>query len=162
MPQLVLPVFPEGATMISTSVAIERRDGKIFYFHGQLPVFSHPEDDLKSFRMFTSQLVVNGNCKQVDIIRTFGVPPITVKRTVKLYREKGPAGFYEQKPRKRNPRVLTPKILEKAQSLLDDRVSRSEVAERLSIKPDTLYKAIRFGKLIERSFEEKKTKVTGA
>ncbi len=86
MPQLVLPVFPEGSTPISPGVAIEKRDGCVYYFHGQLPVFSHAEDDLKSFRMFTSQLAANGNCKQMDIVRAFGVPYVTVKRMVKLYR----------------------------------------------------------------------------
>ena len=30
------------------------------YFHGLMPVFQHEEIDLKSFRMFTSQLIANG------------------------------------------------------------------------------------------------------
>jgi hypothetical protein len=32
-------------------------------FHGCLPVFQQEEKDLKSFRMFTSQLVLNGTVR---------------------------------------------------------------------------------------------------
>ncbi len=123
-----------------------------------LPIFTHVEDDVKSFRMFVSQLVVNGNCKQMDIVRAFGIPPITMKRAVKLYREKGPSGFFEKRKSVKQPRVFTPKVLAKAQALLDQGATRDEVAEELQIKPDTLYRAIRSGKLIKRPLAGKKTK----
>ena len=94
MPQLVLPIFPEGATHITAELAFEKRDGWVTYFHGMMPVFRHKEDDVQSFRMITSQFCVNGNVKQVQITQAFGVPPSSVKRAVKLYREKGPSGFF--------------------------------------------------------------------
>jgi hypothetical protein len=59
-----------------------------------MTVFSHAESDINTFRMITSQFCVNGCVKQSDIIRAFGVTPISVKRSVKTYREKGPKGFY--------------------------------------------------------------------
>ncbi|MCP4753150.1 MAG: hypothetical protein GY866_19855 [Proteobacteria bacterium] len=158
MAQMVLPVFPEGVTMITQVLGFEKRDGQVYYFHGGIPVFSHAEDDIRNFRMFTSQLFVNGNCKQMDIVRAFGIPSITVKRAVKLYREKGPSGFFEERKVVKKPRVLTPQVLEKAQSLLDEGRSRFEVPEELGIKPDTFYRAIRSGKLIERPVAGKKTK----
>jgi hypothetical protein len=45
-----------------------------------MPVFQHPENDYSSFRLFMSQLVVNGNVRQVDIVRAFDVRTISVKR----------------------------------------------------------------------------------
>ena len=159
---MVLPIFPEGATMITAAVGFEKRDGQIYYFHGGIPIFSHAEDDIKSFRMFVSQLVVNGNCKQADIVRAFGIPSITMKRSVKLYREKGPPGFFEKQKIDKKPRVMTPEVLEKAQSLLDEGKDRFETAKALGIKPDTLYRAIRGGKLVERPANEKKTKAVEA
>jgi hypothetical protein len=42
------------------------------------PFFYHAEQDRKSFRLFTSQLVVNGNRWQVDIVKAFGISPISV------------------------------------------------------------------------------------
>lgn len=162
MAQMVLPVFPKGTTLITSALAFEKRDGQVYYFHGCIPVFSHAEDDIRSFRMFVSQLVVNGNCKQADIVRAFGIPSITMKRAVKLYREKGPPGFFERRKTVKKPRVMTPVVLAKAQSLLDKGNDRFETAEELGIRPDTLYRAIRAGKLVERPVEEKKTKASEA
>ena len=160
MAQLVLPIFPKGTTSISLSLAFEKRDKIIYYFHGCIPIFSHPEDDIKSFRMFTSQLIANGNCRQVDIIKAFGVPPISVKRAVKLYREKGTAGFYQKEKRIRQGRVLKPDVLSEAQKLLDDGLSSSEVANKLKIKNNTLKKAVYDGRLLERSSEKKRVKAS--
>ena len=39
MPQLQLPIFPEGTTLITPEIAFECRDGKVTYIHGHLPVF---------------------------------------------------------------------------------------------------------------------------
>ena len=52
-----------------------------------LPVFQHAEGDVQSFRMFTSQMIAGGTVKPKEIGKTFGVPTITVKRYVKLYRD---------------------------------------------------------------------------
>ena len=94
MPQLILPIFPQGVTHISEELAFEKRDGWVTYFHGMMPVFRHEEGDTQSFRMITSQFCETGSAKQVEIIKAFGVSPCSVKRAVKLYREKGPAGFF--------------------------------------------------------------------
>ena len=154
MPQELLPFFPENETPITDLLWHEKREGSVFYFHGGFPVFTHPEEDHRSFRMFTSQLVVNGRCKQVDIIKAFGVSKISVIRWVKKYREGGPAAFFKR-PRKRRAHVLTKEVLKQTQGLLNEGVGRSEVAKRLGIKVDTLSKAIRAGKLTE---PQKKTR----
>jgi len=52
-----------------------------------MPVFVHDADDIASFRMITSQFCINGNAKQAEIIRAFGVTKISMKRAVKRYRE---------------------------------------------------------------------------
>ncbi len=146
MPQLVLPIFPAGSTEITAVLSFEKRDGRVTYFHGALPVFMHAEDDVQSFRMITSQLCVNGSTKQVEICKAFGVTAISVKRSVKLYREAGPSGFFAPR-RTRGPAVLTPGVLAEAQKKLDEGLSPVEVAEELDLKPDTLRKAIAAGRL---------------
>ncbi len=40
-------------------------------------------------------------------------------------------------------------VLRRAQEMLNERKSRQEVSAELSIKPDTLYRAIHTGKLVE-------------
>ena len=86
MPQLQLPIFPVGSTPITPEIAFECREGAVVYVHGHLPVFQHAEKDLASFRLFTSQLVVNGTVGQVDVARAFSVPLGTVKRYVRRHR----------------------------------------------------------------------------
>ena len=71
---------------------------------------------------------------------------ISVKRSVKLYREKGMAGFYAE-PNRRGAAVLTPPVLEKVQELLDVGRSIPEIAKELALKADTLRKAVLTGKL---------------
>ena len=92
MPQMHLPFFPDGVEHITSELAVEKRDGQVTYFNGHMPVFVHAEHDIATFRMITAQFCINGNAKQADISRAFGMTLISVKRAVKLYREKGGVG----------------------------------------------------------------------
>ena len=134
MPQTLLPVFPAEATPINELISFCKRDGAVYYFHGCMPIFTHAEGDLKSFRLFISQLVVNGSCKQAELVRAFGISCISMKRHVKKLRAGGSQAFFAAR-RKRQP--------------------RSAVAKALGIKLDTLSKAVRAGRLVEPS--KKKT-----
>jgi transposase len=146
MPQIQLPFFPDGVTPITALLAFSKQQGRVTYFNGSMPVFVHDEQDIDSFRMITAQFCVNGNTKQAEIARAFGVPKISVKRAVKLYREAGPKGFYARR-KSRGPAVLTPAVLEQAQQLFDEGLETPQVADQLSIKCDTLSKAVRAGRL---------------
>jgi hypothetical protein len=95
MPQLQLPIFPAGVTEINSQIAVQKEAGRVCYLHGHLPVFQHEEQDVRSFRMFTSQMIDTGTVKPKEIVQTFGVPMVTVKRYVRLYRDHGAKGFYE-------------------------------------------------------------------
>jgi len=147
MPQLQLPMFPAGVTEINNGIAVEVEDGRVCYIYGHLPVFQHDKEDVRSFRMFTSQMIVNGNVKPREIVETFGVPMVTVKRYVKVYRDHGTKAFYESKPRHSSASVLKGEVLERAQQLLDEGQSVPEVAKDLNVLGNTLHKAIRAGRL---------------
>jgi transposase-like protein len=149
MPQVQLPIFPEGVTHITSEIAFQRREGKVCYFNGHLPVFIHECEDLAAFRLFSSQLVINGNATQSEIARAFGVPLVTVKRYVKLYRAGGPKAFFAPAARRQGSK-LTPERLVEAQGLLDEGLDVPEAARALDILPNTLHKAIRAGRLQQR------------
>jgi transposase len=100
-----------------------------------------------SFRMFTSQMIVNGTAKPKEIVGTFRVPMGTVKRYMKVYREHGAKGFYEAKPRHSSASVLKGEVLERAQQLLDEGRNVPEVAKELNVLANTVHKAIRAGRL---------------
>ncbi|MES0447195.1 MAG: hypothetical protein ABUJ92_11680 [Desulfobacterales bacterium] len=153
MAQMQLPIFPEGSSLINANVAFTSKDNKVTYFYGHLPIFSHSVDDIVSFKVITSQMYVNGSVKQAEICRAFGVTPISLKRNVKIFREKGVAGFFEKR-RTRGAGVLTTSVLASIQEHFYSGCSIVEAAKKLDLNTDTLRKAIKAGKL---HFPEKKT-----
>lgn len=94
MSQTSLPFFPEDIRLINSVIGFQKRNGIVYYFNGSMPVFQHPEKDIKSFRLYTTQLVVNGTVKQSEIVKAFNVSTISVKRWVKKYRENGSQAFF--------------------------------------------------------------------
>jgi len=111
-----------------------------------MPVFTHDEKDIASFRMITSQFYVNGIISQIDIINTFGVSKNSVKRAVKKYRLFGPASFYAKRVG-RGAAILTPSVLKDIQGRLDEGSTVEEIAEALDLKKNTLEKTVRAGRL---------------
>lgn len=146
MPQIQLPVFPSGCEDINAHLAVERKGDQITYFNGHLPVFTHQADDVQSFRLFSTQLIVNGAATQAEIVRAFGVPSTTVKRYVKKYRLGGCKAIYEP-PHRRQGTKLTPERLAEAQTLLDQEWSVPAISQQLDVLATTLHKAIDHGRL---------------
>jgi len=146
VPQALLPVIPDGATSINNCVSILRENGQWTYYYGLHPVFAHPERDRRSFRMFTAQLVDQGMCHQVDIVRTFGVSKNSVKRGVKKFREEGIDAFYRPRQR-RGATVMKEEVIRRVQESLNRGCSLKKVAAELGIKYDTLRKAVDQGRV---------------
>lgn len=159
MPQLHLPLFPSGATEITATLSFSRTDETVTYFHSGMPIFSHDQHDRASFRFIAAQLHVTSGASQADMSRAFGVPTITIKRAVKQYKAQGAKGFFASRVT-RGAVVLTQSVLEQAQSQLDAGQPARAVAQTLGIKPDTLIKAIRAGRL--RAPAKKKTRTAAS
>src|SRR5712691_8659742 len=117
MPEPYLPLFPSGVVEITDLLAVKKEDGEVTYVNGLTPVFRHRENDVATFRMITSQFCVTGCARQSDIIRAFGVTSISVKRSVKIYRDKGPSGFYGPRAT-RGAAVLIDAVVVEAEELL--------------------------------------------
>jgi hypothetical protein len=143
-----LPLIADGATRISDVISVIRDNGRWTYFCGVQPVFQHAENDRRSFQMFTAQLICQGQCRHVDIVRAFGVSKSSVIRSVNTYRAGSVRAFYAPRAT-RGPSVMTPEVTAHAQQLLGAGESPREIVEQLGIKLDTLRKAIRHGRLIE-------------
>jgi len=147
--QMILPCIPRGATEINSMVGVFRDDNTWTYFLGGYPIHSHKADDRKMFRLVTSQLIDSGGCRQVDIINIFGVSKSSVIRYQNLLRKGGSSAFFTPRKVRSGGRILTEETLAKAQTLLDEHYTRSEISEELQIKYDTLRKAINDGRLKE-------------
>ena len=146
MPQVQLPVFPHGSSPITSELGFQRKDNQVVYFNGHLPVFTHEVGDLASFRLFTTQLIVNGTVSQGQIARAFAVPLRTVKRCVKRYRQRGASAFFQPAPKRPGQR-LTPERLTQVQGLLDEGQSVPQISAAVGVLATTLHKAIDDGRL---------------
>ena len=146
MAQALLPMIPAGATPLTEVLSVVREGGQWTYFCGVEPVYGHPEADLASFRMFTAQLIHLGQCRPVDIIRTFGVSKNSVLRSVAKYEAGGSGSFFRRRAG-RGATVLTPAVTLRAEALLAAGRTCREVAVELGVKADTLRKAIAQGRV---------------
>lgn len=146
MPQVQLPVFPAGSVEINRDLACRCEGEQVVYYNGHLPVFMHAKDDLASFRLFTSQLVVQGSATQGHIAKAFGVPLVAIKRATKLYRQRGSAGFFVPKKRREGSQLNAQK-LEQARALLVARQPLAMVSQQTGVLSDTLRKAVAAGRL---------------
>ena len=148
MPQVQLPIFPSGVKYINANIGVKTQEDIVYYFNGSMPIYKHHKDDYQSFRFITSQMIELGNARQVEVKKAFEVSIESVKRWTKVYREKGPGGFFGKKKVTRKGRVLSDQVLIEAQHMLNALETPKEIEEELGVKPDTLRKAIRDGRLI--------------
>jgi len=152
MPQLLLPILSSEITYINGRVTVYQHEGDWTYFLGEYPIYSHRADDHCMFRLTIAQLIESGSCRQLEIIKAFSVSKSSVIRAQNKLRKYGSAGFFQNKRgQKKRGTILTPEVLEHAQSLLDDGLSRKETAKRIDVKYDTLRKAVSDGRLQEQN-----------
>jgi DNA-binding NarL/FixJ family response regulator len=83
----------------------------------------------------------------VEIERAFGVSAISVKRALKQYRSGGARSFFERTRTVREGPVMTPARLVEIQRLIDQGLSDRQIAERLGLKRDTIYRTVKDGRL---------------
>jgi transposase-like protein len=146
MPQVQLPIFPLGTTHINAELAFRREADQIVYYNGHLPVFTHAASDLASFRVFTTQLLINSTASYGQIVKAFGVPMRTLKRYTRRYRDQGMAAFTKPVVKREGPRLTAEKIAQ-VQALLDEGVAVPEISQQTGVLGTTLHKAIHAGRL---------------
>jgi transposase-like protein len=144
---LRLPRYPADTLHVSDAVSVVQRDGTVWYFHQGMPMGSHAADDHESFRMQTSMLCDSGACRLVEVERAFRVSAISVKRALKQYRAGGAKSFFVKVHSVRADPVMTPARLVEIQALIDAGLSDRQIAERLGLKQDTIYRTVKDGRL---------------
>ncbi len=144
----ILPLVPYGTTRIANNLSVVYENDKWTYYHGFFPVATHAAADTRFFRMITSSFILNGTCRNADIIRVFNVSKSSVIRNCEKYAAHGSDAFFRSNGKgERKSKVLTDDKLKKAEELLSVSFSRSEVASKIGVKYDTLNKAIQDGRI---------------
>ncbi len=150
MVQLLLQFTSLDITKINHKVSILKKDGRWTYFLGVHSIYYHMAGNKTMFQLTIAQLIESGACRQIEVINALDISKRSVIRAQNKLRKGGPEAFFiDNRGRCKGGRVLTPKVLEKAQSLLDQGFARREIAEELKVKRDTLRKAINDGRLKE-------------
>ncbi len=150
MDQLLLPFDSFDIIQVNSRVSVWKIENRWTYFLGELPIYSHRPEDQRGFRLTIAQLVESGACLQTEVIKALSVSKSKIIRAQNKLREGGPESFFiQRRGRKPGGRVLTPEVLDKAQTFLDNGLSRKDIAEELAVKYDTLRKAINDGRLKE-------------
>lgn len=149
--QLHLPLFPNDIKLITATIGVFSKDGIVNYVVSGLPVFSHSEEDVKSFRYITSKLIQQGLCKRSDISKCFGVSYDSVKRYVKRLEVHGDQGFFKNDLRQGSCYKLLPDVLTRMQKHINDGKTNSEIARLEGVTEGAIRYAIKQGRLKKKS-----------
>ncbi len=145
--QLLLPIFPREVKLITPTLGVFARDGIVNYLHCGVPIYSHAVEDLNSFRYISSNFVLQGLCKKVEMSRCFGVSYDSVKRNARRLAEQGERAFFGDDHRGGHCYKLVPAVLDRMQRQLDGGVSNSEIARLEGVTEGAVRYAIKQGKL---------------
>jgi hypothetical protein len=149
--QLKLPIFPVGTKMITECLGIGTQNGVVTYLHCGAPIFTHLEDDYRSFRFITSKFIVQGLCRKIDICHCFHVSYDSVKRYEKRLEECGDQSFFDKGKYNGGSRYkLLPAVIERMQAYLDAGKSNCEIARLEKVTEGSVRYSIKTGILKKR------------
>ena len=112
-----------------------------------MPIYSHASEDLHKFRFITSNLILQGLCKNKEIVDAFHVSSDSVRRWKKLLDEQGEGAFFKEEARHGRPHKLLPEALARIQIELDKGRSVNGISKEEGLSEGTLRYAIKQGKL---------------
>lgn len=148
--QLLLPIFPKEARLISKNLGVYEHDGLVQYIVNGLPVYCHSKEDHHAFRFITSNFIHQGLCRKVDVEKAFGVSEDTVGRAYKKFVEKREPGFFGDDARKGTAHKITGERRQRIQSKLDKGQSNYSIAKEEGVGESAIRYAIKQGYLKKR------------
>lgn len=133
--------------MITPTLGVRKQGDTVYYLHSGMPIFSHGEHELNKFRYITSNLILQGLCKNCDISRVFHVSADSVRRYKKILTTEGEEAFFRKELRHGKSHKLLPDVLHRIQGKLDIGQSAYSVAKEEGISEGSIRYAIKQGKL---------------
>ena len=145
--QLLLPIYPKEAWLISDLLGVYEHDGIVQYLVSGMPVYCHPKEDEKAFRFITSNFIHQGLCRNVDVERGFNVSESSVQRNYKIFLEKGEAGFFGEDARHGHSHKIVGERRIRMQEKLDRGQSVNSIAKEEGVREGAIRYAIKQGYL---------------
>ena len=145
--QLILPIFPREARMISPLLGVIEREGLIQYIANGLPIYSHDKDNLAVFRVVTCNFIEQGLCRSSEVARCFGIADDSVRKQLARYRKGGEQAFFMEGGSENKSHKMRGELLKRIQSKLDKGQSNNSIAIQEGIREGTIRYAIQMGRL---------------
>ena len=146
--QMLLPIFPVGTQMITSTLGVCKRDEVVTYLHCGMPVYTHLESDLRSFRFITSKFIVQKLCRMIDVSNCFHVSYDSVKRYVRRLEDCGDRGFFtKEKQNGGSCYKLLPDVVQRIQGYIDTGKNNCEIARLEKVSEGAIRYAIKNGTL---------------
>jgi transposase len=119
-----------------------------------MPIFSHESGDLNMFRYISSNLILQGLCKNQDIVDAFHVLVDSVSRWKKKLSEEGERAFFKPETRHGRSHKLLPHVLDRIQGKLNKGKSAYTIAKEEGISEGSIRYAFKLGRLKKKSKSE--------
>lgn len=100
---------------------------------------------MNSYRYITANLVNTGLCKSSELADALGVNRRNIERYVKSLREKGSDWFLKRETKRGQAHTITDEMKEKAEKLINEFYSVSDVARMLGVTEGALRYHIKNG-----------------
>lgn len=133
--------------MINMTLGVLEQSESVFYLLSGMPIASHSTEDLTKFRYVTSSLILQGLCKNKEIVDAFHVSSDSVRRWKKLLDQEGEAAFFKPEARHGRPHKLLAGVLERIQVQMDKGCSVNGIAKQEGLSEGSLRYAIKHGRL---------------
>lgn len=147
MRQQLLPLFPKDIKLLTLTLGVLEKEGKVCYVHSGATIYEHGKEELHKFRFFTSNLLLQGLCKNVDIVRVFHVSSDSVGRWKKKLSEEGEEAFFSEENRHGRSYKLLPAVVDRIQSKLEKGQSVNSIAKAEGISEGSIRYALKKGRL---------------
>jgi len=146
-----LPLLPTGAHEVSDSLAIHDDGERIVFFNAAGPIFSCHSEDRTGIRLAAVTVVEQGLAGVTSVAGALGLHRTTLFRDGRKYEEAGVQGLLSKPKGPQGPHKLTPKIIRRAQKMLDGGESIRSTAACLGLSYSGLRHGIKRGLLTVRS-----------
>ena len=148
MGQLLLPLFPNGTQQLTPYIGVREYEGQVHYLLNGLPIYSHSKADHLRFRYITSHLLLQGLCKNQDVVDLFQVSHDSVRRWKKKLSEGGESVFFGvSESRHGHSSKLFPEVLERIQSGMNTGKSVYSIAKEEGVSEGSIRYWIKQGQL---------------
>lgn len=148
MSQLLLPLFPTDTQLLTPNPGVREYEGFVHYLLNGLPIYSHTKTDHLRFRYITSHLLLQGLCKNQDVVDLFHVSHDSVRRWKKKLTEGGESAFFGiSEARHGHSSKLLPDVLERIQSEMNKGKSVYSIAQKEGISEGSIRYWIKQGVL---------------